>query len=190
MDKLTYKEISAAVASVTALQWVDFDLGQLEQPMPPVSFPCGLIGFDSATFYDLTGVAQQGQLVVGVRLAFKLFERTHSKNTPSFQDEALAHLDTVQNAHAKLQGLAGTNFGALSRTGFATEKRMDLRVYRLTYMTLVDDPGTGSDGSGNGNDINYVPWADLMPASPDLELDGEIAGYEATDQPPKLLPVP
>ena len=189
MDKLTYKEIAAAVAGVAAVRWVDFDLGQLEQESPPVSFPCVVIGFDSANYLDLSGVAQQGTMVLGVRVAFKLFERTHSKTSPSFQDEALGHLDTLQNVHAALQGLAGTNFGALSRTGFATEKRMDLRVYRMTYTTLVEDEGTGSDGTG-GNAINYVPWADIPMDSPDLCLDGEVAGYEATDQPEKLLPIP
>jgi hypothetical protein len=148
-----------------------------------------VIGFDSANYLDLSGVSQQGTMVLGVRVAFKLFERTHSKTSPSFQDEALGHLDTLQNVHAALQGLAGTNFGALSRTGFATEKRMDLRVYRMTYTTLVEDEGTGSDGTG-GNAINYVPWADIPMDSPDLCLDGEVAGYDSVNQPEKLLPTP
>lgn len=173
MDKATFQEIAAAVEAVSGVRWVDFDLGQFEDENPPVSFPSVLIGFDSATFTDLSGSAQQGTLVVSVRVAFQLFERTHSKNDSTKRNAALAHLDTLQNIHAALQSLSGTNFSALSRIGYENEKRADLRVYRMTYSTLVTDDGGGSDGD-SGNTPTFVPWDEIPTDAPGLCMDIDI----------------
>lgn len=191
MDKLTFQELQTALTGVAGIRYVDFDLGQLEQEAPPVSFPCALIGLGGSPVVANGAGVDQVNLNLTVRVAFRLYERTSSITNATYQGQALEHLDKLRDIHAALNGLAGTNFSALQRTQYwSNEKRADIRVYQASYGTLLEDDGTTSTGDPGTATPNYVPWTDLMPASPDLELDGEVAGYEATDQPPKLLPVP
>lgn len=150
--------ISAAVEQLNTVRWVDFDLGQLEQEQPPVSFPCTLVGFDNGTFENLGNLGQQGIVQVSIRVAFRTFERTHSKAAASFRNVGLEHLDILQAIHTKLNGLNGTSFTALTRVGMATERRADLRVYNLTYTTLMTDMPASS----------YTPWSEATDA--DLEF--------------------
>ena len=167
--KQLFKDISAAIGAVAGIRWVDFDLGQLEQEeRPPVSFPCALVGFDSATFTDLGASAQQGNLTISIRLAFNVFERTHSKAATAYRDVGLAHLDTLQSVHNALQGLSGEGFNSLTRTSFVNEKRMDLRVYQLTYATVTDEPNTPGGGSPHPE---YASLKDLVQTETEFCLE-------------------
>lgn len=188
MDKTTFKEITAKILEVTNVRWVDFDLGQLEQEAPPVSYPCVLVGLGQSPVFNLTDGTDQVELSVTIRVAFRLYERTHNVNTDTYRDKALEHLDTLANIHAKLNGLSGTNFNAIGRVGYwANERRADIRVYTATYQTLLEDDGTGADPEENGP--TFVPWSELMQAAPDLckkigmfaslhgiEIDWEVEG--------------
>ena len=139
MDSTTFKEITAKILEVPAVRWVDFDLGQLEQENPPVSYPCVLIGMGQSPVFASLGTVEQVELSITVRVAFRLFERTHSVNADTYRNKALEHLDILQDIHAKLNGLAGTHFGAVGRIGYwANERRADIRVYTATYQTLLD----------------------------------------------------
>lgn len=139
------KELFLAISDklqedVEALRWIDFDLGQLEQEeLPPVSFPCALIGLEEAIFEDLSQNGQQAVMVINIRLAFKVFERTHSKTQEDFRLIGLAHLDTLDAVNAALAGLSAGGAGGLKRTSIVQEKRADLRVYTLSYSTLYTD---------------------------------------------------
>ncbi len=191
MDKLTFQEITAPL--VAHARYVDLDLGQLEQETPPVSYPCILISLGSSPVV-VNGVGlDQVSLNFTVRVAFKLFERTSSITPDTYRNQALSHLDKLRDVHAALAGLAGTSFSALAMTQYwSNEKRADIRVYQASYGTLLESPATDSTGTPSGNGGNYIPWADITPtiASPDLCLDGEVAGYESVNQPDKVLPVP
>lgn len=150
------KEIYTAIrdaitANVTAIRWVDFDLGQLEQEIPPVSWPCALVQFQDGLFVNLAVGSQQATLNIKIRIAHKVFERTHSKTNASYQAAGLAHLDVINDLHDALEGLEGTTFTALNRQGFATEPRADLRVYSLIYQTVYRENKTSEENK-------YTPW--------------------------------
>jgi len=137
--KEIFKTLSDKIKTdVPKVRWFDFDLGQLEQEQPPVSWPCVLFSIQSGSFEQIASGGQQADLMIGIRLAFKVFERTHSVAT-SFQNVGLQHIDTVEEVHRAFQGLSGTGFEALSRVGFATEPRADLRVYNLVYSCRYID---------------------------------------------------
>lgn len=166
MDKTTFKEITAKILEVAAVRWVDFDLGQLEQEHPPVSYPCVLVGLGNSPVFSSSGTIDQVELSITIRVAFKLYERTSSVNSDTYRDAALVHLDTLADIHAKLNGLSGTNFNTIGRVDYwNNEKRADIRVYSATYQTVLEDDGTGSDPEA---DPQYVPWSELLEAAPDL----------------------
>jgi len=159
--KQLFIDISTAIESVDAMRWVDFDLGQLENPdTQGVSFPCALISFSAGTFIDISNELQQGELTINVRLAFTVHERTHSKTTATRRAVGLAHLDTIEALHNQLQGLTGEDYEPLTRTGFTTEPRADYRVYALTYTATVNDDLNGQEDE-NPNVTPYQPWPEL-----------------------------
>ncbi len=148
------------------VRMVDFDLGQLEQePMPSLSFPAVLISFNAPAYMQLGAGAQQAEVQITLRVAFRTFERTHSKAQSSFRDEGLAHLDTLAAIHTALNGSSADNIGALSRISMATEARADLRVYKMTYLSEYVDCPTSP----------FVPWEDIEGLDTvDLEVEVEL----------------
>lgn len=132
--------VSDAIKEVTEVRWVDFEMGQLEQEFPPVSFPCCLFAFNVDSYEDLGAGTQIANTVIDIRIAFKVFERTHSqtKTTPTdFRAKGLEHLTIIDLIHNKLDGLNAEGIGSLSRISYNNEKRADLRVYKLSYTAQV-----------------------------------------------------
>jgi hypothetical protein len=148
--KNVFKEIQTKIAAaVPAIRWVDFNLGQLNEEKPPVSWPCLLVGFGSASYSRLGPTQDVGELNVEITLGFLLRERTHSKNTENYRDEALAHLDTVDAVIVALKGLSGDTFTDMQLVSTANDQRADYRVYRLGW-TVVHYPAPPESP--------YVPW--------------------------------
>jgi len=159
--KQLFLDISTAIETVEAMRWVDFDLGQLENPdTQGVSYPCALISFSAGTFIDTSNDLQQGELTINIRLAFNVHERTHSKTKAARRTVGLAHLDIIKLVHNQLQGLSGEDYEPLTRSGFTTEPRADYRVYALTYSATVNDDLTDPEDE-NPNVTTYQPWSDL-----------------------------
>ncbi len=164
--KEIFQDISDRLtAEVTAIRWIDFDLGQFEMDPPPVSWPCVLIGFGDAAWSTFSQNIQEGQVNINIRVGFRLFERTHSKTNQTFRDEALEHLDTVSAVHRALQGFSGECFAPLNRISQSNEKRADYRVYNIGYVcTLWDEPTA-----------TFVPPGDLQSGFvPGFEIENDI----------------
>jgi len=157
-----FLSISDAITTkVPAVRWVDFDLGQLDSgEAPPVSYPCVLIGFGNGDYSNLSNLVQMGEVQIVIRVAFKIFERTHSAATEVFRDVGLAHLDILQAIHFALQGLDGPAFSSMTRDSMAQEPRADLRVYRYTYSTIYTE----------GPDSPYADWAEETPVELCLDV--------------------
>lgn len=164
-----YKDLFLAISDKLAtlvdengkpvFQWIDFDLGQLEEQTPSVSFPCALIDFEELSdIYTYVNGSENGTQAITIRLAFKKFERTHTKVPSLFQAEALAHLDAVALAHKALANLSGASFSTLARTGQSRNKRPDIRIYELYYGSRIFDD--------SGEVIKYVPYAQATGGSP------------------------
>ncbi|MEO0337596.1 MAG: hypothetical protein AAF242_00125 [Bacteroidota bacterium] len=166
--KQIFLDISAAIESVNQINWVDFDLGQLEQSMPPVSFPCALMSFNTAGFTDLANNAQQGDLSITIRIAFRTYERTHNKVSAPKRLAGLAHLDVIDAVHRKVNGLSGDDYTSLSRSSYKTENRADLRIYQMNYTTLFKDDATDDAGQDNGNTKVYRKFKEVTNAEPEF----------------------
>ena len=180
MFKDLFQHISDRIETVkdanneAIIRFVDFDLGQLDDENPPVSFPCALLGFgDVGDFLTFADGSQQGALTVTVKMGFKLRERTHSKTPPQYRGEALEMLNTVEAVHNALQGSGGTDtLGKLNRTGFRNERKANFRVFELDY--LIDVFTASPTWTANGGP--YIPWKDLtgQPPLPEFCLHRDI----------------
>lgn len=137
--------------SGTPVRMVDFDLGQLERDPPPLSYPSVLVGFSAPAYEQLGQGVQNAETVISLRIAFRVWERTHSVTDTDFRPIGLAHLDILKAIHSALSGTSGDCFSPLVRVSFANAQRADLRVYTFIYSTeYYDEP------------INpFVPWQEL-----------------------------
>lgn len=154
-------------SKVPAVKMVDFDLGQLDQrEMPPLDFPAVLIAFGESPFVDLGKEAQEVTVQLVLRVAFRVFERTHSIAQNQYREIGLAHLDTLDAIKWALHGFAGEEFQSISHRNFATEPRADLRVYQLQFETRL---------TVNKPTPRYVPWGQAggQGTNPDLCLTDE-----------------
>lgn len=150
------KEIFTAIqakiqADVAAIRWVDFDMGQIDQTQPPVSFPVVLVDFSAAIVEPTGDDTTTETLVVELTVGFKLRERTHSKANNTFREEALSHLDLLEDVRHAIDGLSGDTFSSLNYSGFTRDRRADYRVYHVTFTCSSYPPAAESP---------YVPWAD------------------------------
>jgi hypothetical protein len=150
------------IAQVPTLQFIDFDLGQLEQdPLPPLDYPAALISFGESPFENLSKLAQQVTLSISIRLAFRVFERTHNIAQNQYRSIGLAHLDIINSVKWALHGFGTADFSRLDHKLFATEPRADLRVYFLSFETLL---------TVRPPNPQFIPWVDAGGANDGPEI--------------------
>lgn len=141
MKEIFLKISDKILADVPSIRYVDFDLGQLDEEMPPVSYPCALINISKADFQDLSQGVQQGEVLVTILLAFRTYERTNNLVAQNHRAIGLKHLDTIEEVNTALSGLSGETFDDLNRRSYIQEPRSDIKVYALTYESLyTSDP--------------------------------------------------
>lgn len=170
--KEIFTGISAKLETeVTEIRWIDFDLGQFDQQeLPPVSWPCVLIGFSDAPFQNIGEGGQLAEVGVYLLLGCKVMERTHSQANSTYRAQGLEHLDLIQDIHRAIDGLSGSTFTDLRRVNFQNVSRADFRIYRLEYRCLFCDVPPS----------DYEPWDEATVDTPSegvelgLDLDVEI----------------
>jgi len=139
MNKEIFTDICDRLESeVTALNWIDFDAGQLETERPGITYPAALIDIEFPSCDDIGYEQQQAVIAdINIRLIFKPNGATNSRAPVPVRDEALSFFDTVQNVHLALQEWDDNyQLTPFSRTRVLRERRNDgLTVYRATYRT-------------------------------------------------------
>ncbi len=152
--------LNANVAPDEKIRFFDFDLGQLDQETPPVSYPCVLLSFGNTTWQQLGRYSNLGDTTINLRIAFKIYERTHSKNDPTFQAQALEHLDILALLKKYIAFTQGDDFSELLLSSEDSETRSDLRVYNLSFSTSI------TEDYQDAIPDPFTPWQDLQPPFP------------------------
>ncbi|MFV8392763.1 hypothetical protein [Flavobacterium sp. LB2P6] len=136
--------LETQLATVTAIQYIDEDWGQLDDygPHAPVKWPCCLVDFADADYTDIgtdrTATPQNRQQASGT-ITFNFANMkigNSSKNAPINQKhQAYLMLEIIEEAHKKIHGFRpDENSGALIRKSFRRIKRDDgIQQYRVVY---------------------------------------------------------
>ena len=130
--------------SVPAIQWIDQDLGQLEnyEIKPSVKFPCVLIDFDAFTYEDMGENGQFAQGDVVLRLAFPPFSNTSSPTPLLWKEKGLAIYDIEYALYTALQGWKPVGYGYMLRDNTNIERREDaIRVRTMRFSISYEDYG-------------------------------------------------
>ncbi|MBP3762927.1 MAG: hypothetical protein J6I49_03490 [Bacteroidales bacterium] len=126
------KHLSDEVAS---LRYIDKNWGQLNEPQPPVQFPCALLDVENIDYSQLTDRDRVANATLSVVIASQNMVRTSAK-APS-KEEAYAVIDTLEAVMEALEG-----FRIPDTTQALTCTRLqrsyvdkNYSVYILTYTT-------------------------------------------------------
>lgn len=131
--------------SVTAIKYIDQDLGQLKTTTrPPVAWPCVLIDFEDFNFENLGENVQTAKGTIVLRLGFAPYSNSSQITPSTFLHQAISYYDIEWSLHKAIQGWApGDDFGSLIRTAASTQKRTDnYRVRELSYSIAFEDYST------------------------------------------------
>jgi len=147
MIDVLYESIRAKIKQdLPGVKWIDLDSGQLDNPEQnyPFPFPAVFVDFPNIDWVDAGERMQNGAVQVNVRIAFRIYNQTHSNTQDNAYDtfgKAMDALAMVTTIHSKMQGFSdGLTFNRLTRVSTSTEKRSDgLKVLNMIYACSARD---------------------------------------------------
>lgn len=137
--KELYQLIVAELRTVTAIKWIDFDYGQLENEQIGLKYPCALVKV-SANNKDIDEEgSQEKKWTVLLRLAWDATGSRTSADTPeSVLERSLAWSDTATEVYNLFQGNELGNYSAFECTSEGQEPRSDGKVvYKYIFSTEI-----------------------------------------------------
>ena len=135
--KELYQLATAALKTVAAIKWIDFDYGQLENPDSGLRFPCALLKLNANNSDIDESGSQSKRWTLQLRLAWDAIGNRTAADTPeSVLSRSLAWADVAAEVYDLLQGREFGNFDAFECTSEGQETRSDgLVVYKYLFNT-------------------------------------------------------
>jgi len=159
MKAALFIALSNRLKEMNELAWIDWDWGQLEAPGEsyPVQFDAALISFPDVEWFQETRGAQNGNVVVQVRIAIDVYEDLKIADGATAPDVAknyaIQKLDLTRRVFKNLHGFSSDWFTPLQRIRSGEERRDDgLKVFVETYLTN----GTDNDAAKEYENVNAV----------------------------------
>jgi len=141
--KQLFLAVSAQLATVPALKWIDMDKGQTDNAELRVAlkFPSALIKISFPNPEELGGGNQQVKATVQIRLVFDSVNARTSKNTPDTPlNRSLEYLSTADEVYMALQAYETPTYERFIRTSQEQENRSDgMAIVRLIFTTEFGD---------------------------------------------------
>ena len=135
MKTLIHDAITA-IATIPELEWVDDNLGQLNQENPPVKFPCALVGLGNSQPADYNNNPQYGDLTLEITLAYQ--SPLDTTNTPGkIHPFAETIYTTIQKIDRLLRQLEGEHYSPLSRIGIKADSSWFPTKFTLIYSVML-----------------------------------------------------
>lgn len=116
--------------------YVEQNFGQLQETVPPVSYPCGLISINNPSTEEIDHVFQIDTYQFEILLAFKIFSESNSLTSDKQRKLALDFYDKVDLVYKKLQGYKDDNFDYFCKKSIIdTNLRKGLKTIALRFET-------------------------------------------------------
>lgn len=135
--KELYELIVAELKTVSAIKWIDFDYGQLENDKIGLKFPCALIELKANNNDIDESGSQEKKWTVQLRLAWDAMGSRTAADTPeSILERSLAWSDTATQVYNLFQGNELGDYTAFECTSEGQEPRSDGKVvYKYVFNT-------------------------------------------------------
>jgi hypothetical protein len=103
-----FLSIQARIIAETSIKHCVEDTGQLQDDNPAVSYPCALIGIDTADMRSIGQNAQMGTLAITITVALEPHSSTANNTPDTYKLKALTYYEVEREIHLALQGFAPT----------------------------------------------------------------------------------
>lgn len=140
--KSIYLKIIELLKTVTSLQFIDLDKGQLDyyDMRPNVAFPAALINLSVQNMLEETVLSQRVKATLSIRVAFDYTGETSGSTPDDVRTASLAYFDVLDEIFAALQGYTDANLDLISRVSVSNEYRQDgLKICVLQYEIWYDE---------------------------------------------------
>lgn len=140
--KTLFKDVTARLATVPALKWIDEDKGQMNFERPPVQYPAALITITLPRTRNLNTKRQVCEASIAVKLCFEFGGNTSGITPEAARDASLGYYDIVEACYVALQGYSTNSFNPLERVNFQQLPRPDAKkTVVMTFTTAFHDDG-------------------------------------------------
>ena len=142
--KTLYNTISSRLQTEANLNFIDFDLGQLDVletgERPAVAFPCALLDISYPNCDDETDTTQMVTALINIRLGIEQQSPTDSLSSEIRRNSGLAVFDTVEEVYKALQGFSDGNFSSFSRRSVKPYRNFKgIKVVDMVFETTFED---------------------------------------------------
>lgn len=134
-----YEQLITLLNEIPELEWIDLNVGQLDQEKPPVVFPCTLIDISVPKRDDITTKEQQASAVISITLAVKALGDTNSKVSEGVRANSLEYFSIMNSIYKKLQGFTNESFYPFSCTKQIPQTKKGLKVMLQQFETSWND---------------------------------------------------
>lgn len=176
MDIL-YKDILTRIAAqVPAVKWTGWDNGEIDliEKHYPIPFPNVLIDFSEYTPESVGMNVQVGQLLIRIRIAFRIYDDMNSIAPSTSQSAGFTVIRALNDIYKALQGwTASAHYNELERVAQSRERRDDeLTVYTMDFMTnFRDSHATPDYDEKSGVELSIYANEDPPATVADFEAD-------------------
>ncbi|GIM55734.1 hypothetical protein CAPN006_01280 [Capnocytophaga canimorsus] len=134
--KQLYITLIELLKEIPEIKWADLDMGQMQEEMPPVAFPCVLINIDLSKIETIDFDLQHVQANFSITLHAKMLNETNANAPEKVRLQGLAYLDLVDKITAKLQGYSDACFYEFERVSVQSQNiRQGIQSTVLRFET-------------------------------------------------------
>lgn len=125
-------------SDVPQLKWISANVGQMNVDNPPVDYPCALVDIPRLQYQNLTacGSIQSKELTIEVELYFVVRSSATMSAPESVREQALEHLDVMEQVYQTLHGFRYGDYSRLECVGITRSKDYYPRSITLTFTCI------------------------------------------------------
>lgn len=146
MIKDILKNTQNMLTPIKLLRYVDEDWGQLNMEMPPVQYPCALIGVGDITFTQVGDFAQKGVGTIIITVADTKLSNSSMMSAEEQEENGFAFYDVIQEVYRvlHLQEII-PNSEPLERAFVRKKERIDgTREYQVGFLLKFKEENDNS----------------------------------------------
>lgn len=145
MEEILYELILEKLSEIKEIRFIDFDLGQLSEEYPPISYPAVLIDIDYPTTQNISRLTQEVRAFVKLTIVTKSLSETNHLAPKTVRSKGLDFLILRQKVYTKLQGFGNEEFYPFERKSMRNAQiRQGLKTTVIQFETSFHDDTANS----------------------------------------------